>query len=125
MKGKSIFRRPVPLAVIAFLLVPLLTGCVDLSVQAFYDEYWVITDPYVLVSCVGTLGGEFGGLVERTGPGHYQMDLVELGANLFEIGYDCEVSNLDCCGTAFITPVPMIYPVTLGCGKYNTCGQPY
>ena len=130
MDRGALCSRSVLIGAVAFFLLPLLVGCADLYVTGYYDgETWVFEDAPISISCNGAL---FGTVLETIGAttsaGHYTMDLMELGANPFELVYDCKVSDIlsGCCGEVqIIVATPMIYPVTLGCGKYNMCGYPY
>ena len=126
----SLCSRSILIGALVFFLLPLLTGCADLYVTGYYDDQtWVLKDSYISISCEG---GVFGTVFETLGittsTGHYTMDLMDLGANPLELAYTCQVADIlgDCCGEVqIIVATPVIYPVTLGCGKYNMCGCPY
>lgn len=115
--------------VVVFLAPSVLSGCIVLGLQGFYDEYWILSDPYVYVTCEDIQGGEFEGAVPRLSEGYYLMDSVELGASPLTLGmgYICEVwdSFYECCGSVYVAPGELIGGGTLGCGKYNTCLQYY
>jgi hypothetical protein len=120
----------VVLIVAAILSIPFLTGCIDLYVTGSEGiDRWVFADARLWIHCEGYSSGTvFQGTGVTTDTGHWTINLMEMGANPFEAGYGCQVTNLDgCCGEVQILfgAFPMIYPVHVGCRSHNTCDDPY
>ena len=129
MKCRFLSIRSILIGAVFFLL-PLLTGCAELYVEAYYDmQTWVVANAPLSISCEGV---SFGTVFETTtatdSTGHCTLNLMELGANPLEPVYQCEVRELidGCCDpyVQIVTAAPMIYPVSLGCGHVNPCNYP-
>ena len=129
MNRESLFIRSILMLAASFFLLPVLTGCADLYLEAYYDDQtWVLTDWPIGISCEGEVFGTvFETTAVTTSTGHYAMDLMEFGANPLEMVYTCQVADLvdGCCGEIpVVIATPMIYPVSLGCGKCYGCEDP-
>jgi len=128
MKCQSFSRRSVLVVAFVFFLLPILTGCAELYVTAHHDQTWVVDGGALLISCEGLeTGTDFATQGVCLGEGHCYMPL--LGVNPLETFYQCEVRELiDGCCDPYVQidlSTSTIYPVDLGCGKYNQCDYGY
>jgi len=137
MNRASLFRRTILMVIVAFFLLPLLTGCVDFYITATDGENtWPVKDTYTVLSCRGTYSDGWWDYVtirtETTETAHLTLDLLENGLNPLDYFISCHVTNTsngkECCGLVRFEPYyPMIYPVELQCGFENFpdgCGEP-
>ena len=104
--------------------------CRTLCDGIYWPDQWVYDNTWIRISCTGYMFGtafETDAMTDSTG--HYTMDLMELvGDNPLEPSYNCQVAaTIDgCCGEVqIITAIPNFYSASLGCSKYNRCGDPY
>jgi len=127
MNRDHLFSRSILTVIVAVFLLPVLTGCADLYVTAYYDDQtWVVKNSVLNIYCEGEM---FGTTIDVThlssDSGHVWMDLSFSNyVNTLEIAFDCQIADLvdGCCGEVqIVTMVPMMYPVSLGCGHYNQC----
>ena len=130
--GETDASMKVILSILVLFSIPLLTGCIDLSLKLQEDnggEIRAITDLYVAIDCKDASEEYFGGVLFRgLSAGHYPMSPLLLGADplTMNMGYRCEVNTFPdfCCGRVYIPPGATNVLGSVICGVPNECYYP-
>jgi len=124
------------MVIVAFFLLPLLTGCVDFYVTATDGvNTWPVKENPLGLACRGSYSDGWWDYVtiqsETTDTGHLTLSLLENGLNPLDYLIGCYLmttsNGKECCGYIRFQPqIPMVYPVEMGCGMEfpDGCGEP-